>query len=96
MTFPECQTFPKCQIIQTFPKCHLRELLLQLVVVPADLLVLSLLLLGPPLVLLPLPGVVGVLADEDQLGHEHQGHGQEAAEDVGQGDEDEGGVLLIT
>ena len=77
---------------------HLSYVLLKSLILLQDILQLGLLLLLLPLVvvLLLLPGVVaGVLHDEDDLGHEDEGHGQVAAEDVGQRHEGKGGVVLV-
>ena len=80
---------------QDFPSflLYLLHFLLHQLVLLDYLLVAALLLL---LVLLPLPGVVRVLPDEEDLGHEDEAHGEEAAEEVGHRDEAEGSVLLIT
>ena len=72
---------------------YLLHFLLHQLVLLDDLLVAALLLL---LVLLPLPGVVRVLPDEEDLGHEDEAHGEEAAEKVRHRDEAKGRVLLIT
>ena len=72
---------------------YLLHFLLHQLVLLDDLLVAALLLL---LVLLPLPGVVRVLPDEEDLGHEDEAHGEEAAKEVRHRDEAEGRVLLIT
>ena len=74
---------------------HLLELLPEHLVVLVELLALVLLLLAHVLALLLLARVVAVLPDEEHLRHEHQAHRQEAAEDVGQGHEAEGSVLLV-
>ena len=74
---------------------HLLELLPEHLVVLVELLALVLLLLAHVLALLLLARVVTVLPDEEHLRHEHQAHRQEAAEDVGQGYEAKGRVLLV-